>query len=255
LWTFFALLVVIATALLVIVGWSQYRENLKFHETKLRFLTERTHDLTYRFLLQYEQLIDTIGLQVRHGDTASLPTIFDRLIATNPVLAGIAVSRPDGTVTIVSSNNDTSKLPNLRRQPQSRATFLEALTSDHMVPGQVYYLDAVGAWILPLRKAIRDEQGKPVAVVSIGLKIDSSETVWNLQNRPDAWLTLLLDGSWYPIYLSDARHPEKKEAYRHPLITPDRLQALKRAFLETYGLDLYRLRECEECVVLTYPPF
>jgi diguanylate cyclase (GGDEF)-like protein len=103
-----------------------------------------------------------------------LQVFIDNLVQYNPDIAYIAISTPEGRVTMTSSNTSPSAIPNLLVNPDTLKTFHLTLFSGRMVIGRTYKSDAVGQYIIPLRKAFRDENENVVAVFSLTLKINNA---------------------------------------------------------------------------------
>ncbi|WP_286336636.1 bifunctional diguanylate cyclase/phosphodiesterase [Hydrogenimonas cancrithermarum] len=258
LWTLFNTLAIIGFFLLLLIGYAQYRNSLEKFRTELVYLSKAAQSTTLHYLMQQEMLLDLLGSEItRSGRTVRrehLQALFDRLMKINPAIAGFAISDPDGNVYIVSSNNDPEKIPNLKQQPESRQTFLEALDSQYMVPGRVYYLNAIDTWILPLRKAIRTQDGKVLAVISIGLKLDDAITIWKEQVKSNTILSIVLDKSWYRIYQSDKPASRYPRFYNRPLDT-ERIDKIEEALFRENGMHLEDLRKSDRCALITFPSF
>ena len=98
--------------------------------------------------------------------------LLDNILSVNPALMGFGLARPDGTLVRIGTNMDTSRLPNLLGDYSTAEGFEQALESDVMVVGRTYYMDALGAWLIPIRKALRADDGSVVADKQAGrLKI------------------------------------------------------------------------------------
>jgi hypothetical protein len=233
-WLFYAI-AAIGTLVMLYAGWAQYRAAIERAEIEMRYLTFSVAEATVHYFMQYETLLDLAGFELLiHPKKANMQRLFDKIVADNSAIAGVAAIHPDGTVFISSSNNDPVKIPNILQQPQSRDTFKKALLSKEMVPGKVYYLDAIGEWILPLRKAVRDADGNVVAVISIGVKSDSTAAILGRRLPDDVSVHLILDRDWYPIYQSAPDFDHHHGNYGHKV---------EKSMLDAVEEDLYRSLE------------
>ena len=251
-WSLFLLLAFLGLGVTALLCYEEYKTAYTRYETQIRYLSKTTQHTTQQYLLQQETLLDLLGEEVKAGyekRLAFIRRLFDRLRAVNPSVAGFAVIAPDGRVVLASSNNDPSKLPNIRRQAASAETFERTLRSRRMVPGRAYYLAAIGEWILPLRKAIRDDAGRVVAVVSLGLRLDDAALLWNRLVKPHTTLEIFLDKSWYRIYYSGRPPSRQPELYEKPL--SPKLRRHIEEQLKEHGVSLEALRQRGRCFVST----
>jgi diguanylate cyclase (GGDEF)-like protein len=251
-WLFYAI-AAIGTAIMLYAGWAQYRAAIDRADTEMRYLTRSVAETTVHYFMQYETLLDMAGFELLiHPKKANMQRLFDKIVADNSAIAGVAAIRPDGTVFISSSNNDPVKIPNILQQPQSRETFKKALLSKEMVPGKVYYLDAIGEWILPLRKAVRDADGNVVAVISIGIKSDSTAAIFG-RRLPDGMSAhLILDHDWYPIYQSAPDFDHYHGNYGHK-IEESTLDAVEEDLYRSLETNFDALRQSEAIALMFFP--
>ena len=254
-WTLFYALLLFGLALLVFINYSQHRNIVRKYETELRYLSESTRNTTFHFLMQQEMFLDLLGMEILQGDGKKsfekLRDLFDHLMQINPTIIGFAVSDAEGRIYVASSNNDPTKLPNLKKQKESRETFLQALQSPHMILGRPYYLKPIGSWMLPLRKAVRDENQRVVAVISIGLRLDNTAVIWKNLIKPHTTLDIFIDRYWYRIFKSS--HPPSKypDLYASPL-PKNFLKRVDRGLKEKAGVSFDTLRRSGRCAVLPF---
>ena len=60
------------------------------------------------------------------------------------------------------------------KQPESHDSFLEAISSQGMVFGRTYFSPPLQKWGMPIRKAVRDEEGNPLFVMTTLLRLTST---------------------------------------------------------------------------------
>lgn len=251
----FYALMLFGLVLLIFINYSQHRSIVRKYETELRYLSESTKNTTFHFLMQQEMFLDLLGTEILQRDRGKgilkLRGLFDHLMQINPSIVGFAVSDTDGRIYIASSNNDYARLPNLKKQKESRETFLEALESSHMIVGRPYYLKPIGSWMLPLRKAVRDEKRRAVAVISIGLRLDNTAVIWKNLIKPHTTLDIFIDRYWYRIFKSSHPPSEYPSLYESPL--PETfVERVDRALRKREGLSFDALRRSDRCAVLPF---
>jgi len=135
--------------------------------------------------------------------------LVERTMAINPALAGFGLARPDGQLVLVSGVDETGGLPNLLEHEVSRGGFLAALESSDMVIGRTYYFPLLRQWLLPVRLAFRDEVGRPVLVMTAGVRLDAPEALWNSIDLPKgAEATVWRDDGYRQLVLPTGAGPE-----------------------------------------------
>ncbi|AOY88458.1 GGDEF-domain containing protein [Marinobacter salinus] len=138
--------------------------------------------------------------------------LLDSILRADPALVGFGLARPDGTLVRVSSNLDLSMLPNLRTNPETTESFAQVLESSSMVLGRTYYVEAMGSWVIPIRKALRSSEGDVVAVMTAGLSIGSGSTVFDqtLHDGKNDSVILYRETDGYVQFMSrDSVEPEQ----------------------------------------------
>ena len=183
LWTLFFLILLGGLVLLGTILFFRWQaivsEEEHYHGARAELVGQSVDSI----LRTQELVLDVIGRELLNQDAVlsgsrKIP-LLDRILAANPVLVGFGLARPDGTLVRVSSNLDLASLPNLRTNPKTRDTFIRALSSGSMVLGRTYFVDALGSWVIPIRKAIRSETGDVVAVMTAGLRLGDGDTVFD----------------------------------------------------------------------------
>jgi hypothetical protein len=144
--------------------------------------------------------------------------LIERIKAIDPGMAGFGLARTDGQLLLVSGIPAGTRLPDLGQRAESSASFREALDSKQLRTGRPYYFDKLGHWVVPIRVAVRDAFGKPIAVMTAGYSISGGTTAWaNMTLPPGVGVALMRDDG----YLN----------YRQPLDAGVRAEVLQ----DTYG--------------------
>jgi len=166
-------------ALMLHQRWQAIVSNAEVYQTNRAELVAQSVDSVLR---NKELVLDVIGrellrLEALPQSSRQIP-LLDAVLAEDPDLIGFGLAQTDGRLVLVSSNLDLDKLPNLRSNAFTRDTFLQALVSDVMVLGRTYYVEALNAWVVPVRKALRSESGEVVGVMTAGVRLDSPRSIF-----------------------------------------------------------------------------
>jgi diguanylate cyclase (GGDEF)-like protein len=149
--------------------------------------------------------------------------LLDRFLAENPVFVAYGLSMTDGRLILTSHNLNNKKLPNLLNHPSTRSCFQRALKVRHITLGRTYLFKPVNKWVLPLRYAIRDAKGRPVAVMTAGIA---------LVGKFNPWQSIQLKPQYYLVVTKDARESGRYFIqYSRPMLYPG-------SFEKTYDLSL-----------------
>lgn len=153
----------------------QSATNSEKNSIKQQHLAALVAKTTHSVLTNLEMTLDILGQDLIEDDaylhTTKPKKILNKLLTINPHIAGFGLAAPNGTLTFISGNMDISKLPNLKNNSFTSASFHHALNSTKMVLGRTYFMTAANEWLLPIRKAIRDDNGNIIAVMTAGLKL------------------------------------------------------------------------------------
>ena len=254
LWTLFVLILLGGLALLCTVlffRWQGLISDEKLYQTARVELVAQSVDSILR---TQELVLDVIGRELLNQDnmlsgSRQIPFL-DSILAANPVLVGFGLARPDGTLVRVSSNLDLSSLPNLRTDPETRESFLRALSSEAMVAGRTYFVDALGAWVIPIRKAIRSETGEVIAIMTAGMRLDGEDSVFGktLHDGASDSVMLFRETDGYVQFMSaDGIGPQQYSLIQVPIDHRDKNSA---AYEKDLDLSMEEVMQGSESVVI-----
>ncbi|MGC8122035.1 putative bifunctional diguanylate cyclase/phosphodiesterase [Marinobacter sp. VGCF2001] len=224
-WTLYFLVVTVGLLLLLVSlyqRWDEMRsDETAYQLARAELISQSVHSL---FRTQ-ELVLDVVGRELlNRGDalTGRQETpLLDSILSVNPALVGFGLARPDGQLVRISTNMDTSRLPNLLENPSTADGFRQALASEAMVVGRTYYMGALGEWLIPIRKALRANDGTVVAVMTAGLRLGASGSVLSedLHDGPDDSVILFREVDKYVQFLS--REGADPERYSAEKVDPD----------------------------------
>ena len=174
-WTLFILLFAGSVFFLALISYYRWVVISDTYRIKQANLVDLVSNASHSLFLNQEVILDILGSElIKESGFDREPKklqLLDKLARRNPAIVGFGLARPDGQLTFVSSNLNLSKLPNLKDNPDTRDSFMQALNSDAMVLGRTYYMPAIDEWLIPIRKAIRRADGRVIAVMTSGLRI------------------------------------------------------------------------------------
>ena len=206
----------------LLYAWAQWRDVYGGAQVELRHASRVLDENAQEVLRHYETLLRVIGDHLSQYPPekrrTEAPRLFADLLRLDPALVGYGLSRPDGQLLVVSGVPQQEPLPNLLEQEASADSFRATLASDHLLPGRTYYLDALDTWMMPLRLAIRDHQGRPLFVLSTGLLLASPEVTWNTLEQPLGLQLYLVRSDGYVQWMIPLPPQAKYEArFSRPL--------------------------------------
>lgn len=235
LWMLFWLVVAVGVLVLSFILTSIWQSTLRaqeaYHQSRVQLISQSAINV----LRTQELILDVAAAELVRLDlvnaTPEVLPFLDNIMEASPALAGFGMALPDGQLVKVTSTVDVSLMPNLLEQEESRDGFQRAMESDRLVVGRTYYLPAVGAWIIPARKAIRDASGEVIAVMSAGIRADGEKGVFgsNLHTGADDSVMIFREHDGYLQFMSSEgvtpdmyahiqRTPEQREEDRQSLI-------------------------------------
>ena len=178
---------------LISAAWDSTVERYEnHHESRVEFFAQSVDSI----LGTQELVLDVVGRELlRRREFPVEPIarpILDSARESSPSLAGLGLARPNGQLIALSSNINMSELPNLMESEATRRSFELALIEDKMVLGRTYFFEPLGEWIIPLRKALRDDNGDVLAVMTAGIRIDGTQGIFSNSRPHDEEESLML---------------------------------------------------------------
>lgn len=181
-WTLFWLVLFGGALLLAVILHNRWHSIYNSYETYHKNRADLVAQSVDSVLRTQELVLDVVGRELLSAgellSTSQKLPLLDHILAVNEGLLGFGLARNDGKLVRVSSNLDLNKLPNLRTHPATAESFLQAMNSHHMILGRTYFLEADGAWVIPIRKALRGSDGDVIAVMTAGLDLNSNSGVF-----------------------------------------------------------------------------
>lgn len=255
-WLIFYALLLFSFILLVFISylsWEKiYNEHQIGQQNTVKLIANSTHSL---FKTQ-ENILNIVGNRFledkNYKDNPKAMTTLNATLLDNPSMDAIALVTPQGTMTFVSGEYNVTQFPNLLEQETSRDSFLATLKSHKMVFGRTYYFNPIKQWIVPIRKAIRDEQGNIVTVITAALRVKDSFGNFdkNLDIHHGQTMSIVRDEDFYIQYNSNSEQ-NNEMTYLTPLDIEERA-IIKQSIFDTHRITMNEFRENEYLISFTY---
>ena len=168
----------------------------------LGYINQQLAQSTRATLIKHETILRVVGEEMVRAGALENPergrAIIEDMHRTDPGMVAFGLVRPDGQLLIASGVPADRPLPNLMDEPQASDSFLEALESHRLVTGHAYRMNLFDAWVIPIRKTIRKQDGEPVAVMAAGYRIGGGTTTWaDLELPDDVGVALLREDGFF----------------------------------------------------------
>lgn len=251
-WLLFYVLMLFLLILFSTLSYLSWNTTYKDYQTTQEHMINLIADSTRSLFKTQETILNIVGNRFLEDPTfKDNPNAIKTLNATlldNPSMEAIALVRPDGYMTFVTGGYDVSKFPNLLKQETSRDSFLATLKSDKMVFGRTYYFDAIEQWITPIRKAIRDDNGTIVTIITAALRVQDSFGTFGMRKDIDHQhtITILRDEDFYFQYLSN-NTTDNFETYLVPMSNSIK-EMITRSIWETHRITIEQLKASEHTI-------
>ena len=247
LWRIYLFISVTSVVLAVAVLFQQWRSVEQGADHELEYAGRLVATSLEMVMRKYESLLALVGERLLELDglqgSDRAQAVVDVLLARNPELAGFGLADLRGRLVLTSSNIDRTRLPDLSRAPETADTFRRVLEADRMVVGRTYFMPALDRWVIPMRYPLRDAGGRVVAVMTTGLKLESSHSLWSARTLPRHIRFAVVREDFYRQYGSHVRPQDRRAFYGRPL-PPERVRFYERQAVARTGMapdDLRRL--------------
>ncbi|MBP0047569.1 EAL domain-containing protein [Marinobacterium sp. AK62] len=254
-WTLFWLVLLGGALLLAVILHNRWHTIYNSYETYHKNRAELVAQSVDSVLRTQELVLDVVGRELLNSNemlnTSKKLPLLDHVLAVNKDLIGFGLARTDGQLVRVSSNLDPNKLPNLRTHPPTAESFMQAMDSHLMVLGRTYYLEAQGAWIIPIRKALRDASGQVIAVMTGGLQQGTGDSVFGrkLHDGPYDSVMLFREVDGYIQYMS--RDEISPTIYSSPWTTMEQRRLNREEFEQDLGMSVAEVKRSDDAIAVT----
>lgn len=255
-WFIFYILTLTATVLLIIASYLNWQSTYLKYQTSQENVVEIMANATHALFDTQERLIDILGVSILEAQHhLSSPEDIQKhaqSLLQNPDVVAFGVTTPEGDFIYATSNTNPKEIPNIKNQPESHDSFIEALENKGMVFGRTYFSHPLQKWAMPIRKTVRDEQGSPLFVMTTLLKLTSTfDALLNtIRHRENLVVSVLRDTDQYLQYSSLGKDDYNK-TYQYPC-PKEVIERVYAIILDTYKLSLEELKNREQLVSFGY---
>ncbi|HHC7346884.1 EAL domain-containing protein [Vibrio parahaemolyticus] len=250
-WTLYMMLLTVSIVTFSLFGYYHYQATLDKYKDKQLLQLELFASSVESLLKGQESLLEVVGHQLVEQNsftrTAAIQTrpMLDKLLNIHPAIIGFGLTNPNGDYISVSSNLILEKLHNLRQDPLTRETFLEALNSDRMVIGRTYFMEAQDSLVIPIRKAIPNKNGVVQAVMTAGFNMNTSSVFRNDIHANEHNRVSLIRNDGYLTFSSSEDTTIKD--YQKPADDLNK-QALLDQIQQDYGWDTDQVKQLTRAI-------
>ena len=255
-WKIFYLMSFGAILLLIMILYFNYKSIIDRHHTQIQHYTEIMAKSVGADFLQEDMTLGLVGKQLfkddNYKDVEKSKKIMDYLLKQNPYLVSFGLADINGNLLISSSNVKLTKNLNFLDNKKTAKSFKESLNSNDMVVSRTYYFETIKEWIIPIRKAIRDNDGNILGVVVAGVR-NSKNTNYldGLKLSKDKVVLIIKDfddeNKVFRLYYSGADKVPNTDLYNHAIS----LKAAKNvevSLAQKYGYTFEELRNSSNTV-------
>ncbi|WP_418609775.1 EAL domain-containing protein [Pseudoalteromonas sp. US3C1013] len=208
LWTLFCFLLfggLTLLSLLLVYEWKSLKKEYRTHSQNNVALSAQSLNSSLR---NKELMLDLIGrdilLENNSNKKISTIKVLNNILLKNLVSSGFVLYDTQGQIRYLSSNLDPSAFVNLKKSERTQENFAHTLKSNKMMLGRTYFNETLQEWIIPIRKALRDENAEVIAVMTSGMAISKGEKYLNiLRSTQDDYLLIIRELDGYIQYSSD----------------------------------------------------
>lgn len=181
-WLAFYIIFSLGVLLLGVILYSVYKNTYNDIQIEQENIVKVSTNSVNNLLHQYEVVLDILGNELlqneNYKDVQKSSKLIDNLLGVDLAASAYAVTKPNGEVFILESKNmpRVSYYPNILEKEETKESFLKTLKSDTLVVGRTYYLNEAKKLVIPMRKAIKDEEGKVLFVTSVALLMDKNNS-------------------------------------------------------------------------------
>lgn len=255
-WNIFYILTFTSLLVFAFLLYLEYKHLVKKVEFELDTNVQLVAtSLSYK-LAEQEILLESLGkelLRSKHS-YAEKQKLLDQLLVKYPTLAGFGLLDKDGKFIVTSSNIKVKSGTDLLQDDSIRHYFTQTLQSNYMVVGETRYFKALGRWVIPLRKAIRDESGNVIGVMTTGFVNEKKKNFMDQLYLLSKYSIVIVreknhNGDFFRQYVSGFDALSEEKLYLEAL-DKSYLKKIKERLHAKYGYSLSDIRK--ERVVVNF---
>ena len=253
LWRIYVFIIVISLFFVLYLSYLSWEEIKRDARSELSYANNIVSSSMRSVLLKNQAFLKLLGERlvelgsVNNNEEAKI--LIDEMLKKNPDLAGFGLADVAGNLVVTSSNIDRTRLPNLLTNKKTAQTFKQALESSSMVMGRTYYMTALDSWVIPLRYRITSKNDKVEGVMTTGLKLNESTSIWSEFKLPKDVELVVIRSDFYHQYVDNVDIEDFSEWYENRLPEPV-IQYFEDKMMEQTGMNLEQLKISKNLVAL-----
>ena len=257
-WSLFLLLTTVATIAFLGVLYFDYKHVTKKASFELEMNVELVaNSIAYKFAEQ-ELMLSYVGRELFRGQRTLLQQkqYLDELLKKYPAMAAFGLLDTHGNFIVTSSNVKVPVNANLLQNQSIKHFFNKSLDSKYMVIGKTVFFKPLGQWVIPIRKAIRDEDGKVLGVMAGGILNDTKENFMDQLHLLSKYNIAVIKGAdhkgeYFRQYVSDYESASQEDAYNNPL-SKQFVDKVKDILYKEYKLDIEQIENSKKIVTFEF---
>ena len=215
----FALAAAVVVALGAMFSWLSWRSAKQHEEFYLAATAELSGKALDSYFRHYEDALRVLSRELTgsHADIPRIRSLLAGFRQANPDLAFVVLMRPDGQALAAADEEGNARLPFYGDQPSFQVGRDDLLRGAAFDIGRPATGPLAQDWALPLRYAVRDDDGRLAAIISATLPLTRQQSVWqDLKLPANTALGLLRDDGYIVSRFPAPREMSYEEAYGTP---------------------------------------
>ena len=249
-WLIYYCFIALSTFFLLNSINSKYDELLSKSKNEQRYVTKIIQADTKTLLAQYETMIDLVNGDFNEKDDLN-QLILKNILLKSELLIGFVIFNLDGTLR-AKSNNLPDSLYSIKSNVYFDKGFSGGLTKDKLMISRAIFSPIMDAWIIPIRKALLDKNGKVSGFIASAIILEKLKQKWPFSETLNNKAILTLDKNFYQILNTGVAPAEYKTFYSNPLSAVQIKET--KVQLKKQSLTFDMLRETGETAQIIIKP-
>lgn len=217
----FNILVVFFSLFLVTHSWLAWQDVKRDQSNELSSIAELSGNALDSYFSHYEYSLKALAKELvdAHGtiNLGQSHHLLKQYLESNPDLLIANINRPDGQILVSTEDIAGTKLPSQGKAPSfinGRDALLQGVDFDI---GRSTFGPLAKGWVIPLRYALRDKNGKLIYVLVVVLPLSRQQNFWHDLLLPERTaLGLIRDDAYLISRYPDTVKSDLDEVYGNP---------------------------------------
>lgn len=178
----FGILAALLIAFLVCYLWLSWLNVKKEQSGNLSSIAELSGNALDSYFAHYENSLKILAEEVINGsesiNLARSQILIKQFLKAHPDLLATNVLALDGQILVSTEESVGKKLPSQGNAPSFIIGRDELVKGVNFNVGRVFYGPLIKEWVIPLRYAVRDQNGGLIYIVATGLPLTKFQNLW-----------------------------------------------------------------------------